>query len=33
MLDRKAKGQCCPDRLRERILSDLRTELDDPDDG
>jgi len=24
MLDRKAKGQCCPDRLRERILAQLR---------
>ena len=24
MLDQKAKGQCCPDRLRQRILAQLR---------
>jgi anti-sigma factor (TIGR02949 family) len=27
MLEHKAKGQCCPDRLRERILSEIRSEL------
>ena len=24
MLERKAKGQCCPDRLRQRILAEIR---------
>jgi anti-sigma factor (TIGR02949 family) len=28
MLDRKAKGQCCPDRLRQRILARLRDSHD-----
>jgi anti-sigma factor (TIGR02949 family) len=33
MLERKAKGQCCPDRLRDRILSQLRSELDGSSDS
>jgi anti-sigma factor (TIGR02949 family) len=33
MLERKARGQCCPDRLRERILTELRTELNDSADS
>ncbi|HTK43618.1 MAG TPA: zf-HC2 domain-containing protein [Gemmatimonadales bacterium] len=28
MLEHKARGQCCPDRLRARILTELRSELD-----
>jgi anti-sigma factor (TIGR02949 family) len=28
MLERKAKGQCCPDRLRNRILAELRDAAD-----
>jgi anti-sigma factor (TIGR02949 family) len=33
MLERKAKGQCCPDRVRDRILSQLRSELDRSSDS
>jgi hypothetical protein len=28
MLEHKARGHCCPDRLRARILTELRSELD-----
>jgi anti-sigma factor (TIGR02949 family) len=27
MLEQKARGQCCPDKLRARILFELRSEL------
>jgi anti-sigma factor (TIGR02949 family) len=33
MLQHKAKGQCCPDRLRARILAELRSELDSTADN